>query len=82
MMGCMDDIGRNMEIAPIKTQKDYRRVLKEIEGLMRAKRNTPEGDRLDLLVTLVEAWERKRYQGCGVPPCQSPPIASAVRRSK
>jgi len=50
-----------MEIAPIKTQRDYRRVLKEIEGLMRAGRNTPEGDRLDVLVTLVEAWERKRY---------------------
>ncbi len=49
-----------MEIAPIKTQRDYRRVLKEIEGLMRARRNTPEGDRLDALVTLVEAWERKR----------------------
>jgi HTH-type transcriptional regulator/antitoxin HigA len=50
-----------MEIAPIKTQRDYRRVLKEIEGLMRAERNTPEGDRLDVLVTLVEAWERKHY---------------------
>jgi HTH-type transcriptional regulator / antitoxin HigA len=50
-----------MEIQPIKTQRDYRRVLKEIEGLMRARRNTPEGDRLDVLVTLVEAWERKRF---------------------
>jgi HTH-type transcriptional regulator / antitoxin HigA len=50
-----------MEIAPIETPRDYRRVLKEIEGLMRARRNTPEGDRLDVLVTLVEAWERKRY---------------------
>ena len=50
-----------MEITPIKTQRDYRRVLKEIEGLMRARRNTPEGDRLDVLVTLVEAFERKRY---------------------
>lgn len=50
-----------MDIAPIKTQRDYRRTLKEIEGLMRAKRNTPEGDRLDVLVTLLEAWERKRY---------------------
>jgi HTH-type transcriptional regulator/antitoxin HigA len=50
-----------MEIAPIKTQRDYRRVLKEIEGLMRAKRNTPEGDRLDVLVTLVEAWESKHF---------------------
>jgi HTH-type transcriptional regulator/antitoxin HigA len=50
-----------MDIAPIKTQRDYRRVLKEIEGLMSARRNTPEGDRLDVLVTLVEAWERKHY---------------------
>jgi HTH-type transcriptional regulator/antitoxin HigA len=50
-----------MEIAPIKTQRAYRRVLKEIEGLMMAKRNTPEGDRLDVLVTLVGAWERKHY---------------------
>jgi HTH-type transcriptional regulator/antitoxin HigA len=50
-----------MDIAPIKSQRDYRRVLKEIEGLMSARRNTPEGDRLDVLVTLVEAWERKYY---------------------
>jgi HTH-type transcriptional regulator / antitoxin HigA len=50
-----------MDISPIKNQRDYRKVLKEIEGLMMAKRNTPEGDRLDVLVTLVEAWERKHY---------------------
>jgi HTH-type transcriptional regulator / antitoxin HigA len=50
-----------MDIAPIKNQRDYRRVLKEIEGPMMAKRNTPEGDRLDVLVTLVESWERKHY---------------------
>jgi HTH-type transcriptional regulator/antitoxin HigA len=49
-----------MDISPIKTQRDYRNVLKD-EGLMSAKRNTPEGDRLDVLVTLVEAWERKHY---------------------
>jgi HTH-type transcriptional regulator/antitoxin HigA len=53
--------GLNVEIVPIKTQRVYRRVLKEIEGLMRVKRNTPEGDRLDVLVKLVEAWERKRF---------------------
>jgi HTH-type transcriptional regulator/antitoxin HigA len=34
-------------------------VLKEIDALMRAKGNTLEGDRLDMLVTLVEAFERK-----------------------
>jgi HTH-type transcriptional regulator/antitoxin HigA len=50
-----------MDISPIKSQRDCRRALKEIEGLMAAKRNTPAGDRLDVLVTLVEAWERKHY---------------------
>jgi HTH-type transcriptional regulator / antitoxin HigA len=51
-----------MEIAPIKSNRDYRRVLKEIETLMSARRNSPEGDRLDVLVTLVEAWERRHYR--------------------
>jgi HTH-type transcriptional regulator/antitoxin HigA len=51
-----------MDITPIKSNRDYRRVLREIEGLMKARRNTPEGDRLDVLVTLVEAWERKHYR--------------------
>jgi HTH-type transcriptional regulator / antitoxin HigA len=50
-----------MEITPIKSKRDYRRALKEIEGLMHAKRNTPAGDRLDVLVALVEAWEAKHY---------------------
>jgi HTH-type transcriptional regulator/antitoxin HigA len=50
-----------MEIEPIKGRRDYRRALKEIEGLMHAKRNTPQGDRLDVLVALVEAWEAKHY---------------------
>ena len=50
-----------MDVAPIKTRRDYRSALKHIEGLMTAKRGTPEGDRLDLLVTLVEAWERQHY---------------------
>jgi len=45
-----------MDIAPIKTHRGYLRTLKEIEGLMRAKCNTPEGDRLNV----------RRYgsQGC------------------
>jgi HTH-type transcriptional regulator/antitoxin HigA len=51
-----------MEIEPIKNKRDYRRALKEIEGLMLATRNTPEGDRLDILVTLVEAWEARHYK--------------------
>ncbi len=50
-----------MEIVPIKTTRDYKRTLKEIDHLMDAKPNTPEGDRLDVLVTLAEAWEEKHY---------------------
>jgi HTH-type transcriptional regulator / antitoxin HigA len=50
-----------MDIAPLKTKADHRRALKQIEGLMRAKRDTPDGDRLDVLVTLVEAFEAKHY---------------------
>ena len=51
-----------MEIRPIKTKADYRAALKEIEALMAAERDTPEGERLDVLVTLVEAYERAHYQ--------------------
>jgi HTH-type transcriptional regulator / antitoxin HigA len=51
-----------MDITPIKSQRDYRRVLREIEGLMGARRNSRDGDRFDVLVTLVEAWERKHYR--------------------
>jgi HTH-type transcriptional regulator/antitoxin HigA len=45
----------------IRGERAYRRALKEIEGLMTAKRGTPEGDRLDLLATMVEAREAARY---------------------
>src|ERR1700733_13356307 len=62
-----------MNIKPIKTQRAYRRLLKEINGLMRARRNTPEGARLDVLVTLVEAWERKHY------PLDLPDPVEAIR---
>jgi len=50
-----------MDIKPVKTKADYRATLKEIESLMMARANTPEGERLDVLVTLVEAYERKHY---------------------
>jgi HTH-type transcriptional regulator/antitoxin HigA len=50
-----------MEIKPIRTKADHRAALKEIETLMSARPGTPEGERLDVLVTLVEAWEKKRY---------------------
>ncbi|MEN8166980.1 MAG: transcriptional regulator [Pseudomonadota bacterium] len=50
-----------MDIKPIKTDADYRAALKEIETLMMAEMDTPEGEKLDVLVTLVEAYERKHY---------------------
>ena len=50
-----------MEIKPIKSERDYRKALKEIDRLMDARPNTVEGDRLDVLVTLVEAWEEKHW---------------------
>ena len=51
-----------MEIKPIRTKTDYRAALKEIETLMSARAGTPEGERLDVLVTLVEAYEKKHYR--------------------
>jgi HTH-type transcriptional regulator/antitoxin HigA len=52
----------DMTIKPIKTERDYQQALKEIDKLWNAKPNTPMGDRLDVLVTLVEAYEQKHYE--------------------
>lgn len=62
-----------MEIKPIRTKTDYRSALKEIEDLMTARRDTPEGERLDVLVTLVEAYERKHY------PLDAPDPVAAIK---
>ena len=50
-----------MDIRPIKTEADYQAVLEEIERLFDAALDTPEGDRLEVLTTLVEAYEDKHY---------------------
>jgi len=50
-----------MKIKPIRNEDDYRAALKQIEVLMDAQENTFEGDQLDVLTTLVEAYERKMY---------------------
>lgn len=50
-----------MNIKPVRTKKDYQRTLKQIEALMGAKANTPDGELLDVLVTLVEAYERNHF---------------------
>lgn len=50
-----------VNIKPIRTEADYDATLAEIEGLMGAKQDTPEGERLDVLVTLVQAYEAEHY---------------------
>jgi len=45
-----------MDIKPIRTKADYRAVLRDIESLMDAEPDSPEGERLDVLTTLVEAY--------------------------
>ena len=60
-----------MNIKPIKTKKDYTYALKRIEKLMSAKKDSKEGDELDVLTTLVEAYEEKHF------PIENPdPIAA------
>ena len=51
-----------MNVKPIKNESDYDAALAEIAELMDACANTPEGDRLDVLVTLVEAYEEKHWR--------------------
>lgn len=50
-----------MNIHPVKTEKDYRKALLRINGLMDAIPNTEAGDELDVLATLVEAYERDHF---------------------
>lgn len=62
-----------MDIKPIKSERDYRRVVKEIELLMDARANTVDGDRLDVRVTLAQAWEGKHH------PIDAPDPIEAIR---
>ncbi len=51
-----------MDIKPIKTESDYKKALEEIEILMNAKKDTPEGDKLEVLTSLIESYEEKHHQ--------------------
>ena len=60
-----------MELRPVRTEADYEAALAEIDRLMDAAPGTPEGDRLDILTTLVEAYEERHH------PIEAPdPIAA------
>lgn len=50
-----------MNILPIKTDKDYKAALKEVEHLFNAKQNTADGDKLEVLTTLIHAYEEAHY---------------------
>ena len=50
-----------MDIKPIKTDVDYQAALIEIENLMAAELDTPQGEKLDVMVTLIEAYEAKHF---------------------
>ena len=50
-----------MDIKPIKTESDYEAALSEIQWLWEAPHGSPEGDKLDVLVTLVDAYEQRHY---------------------
>jgi len=61
-----------MNIKPVKTQADYEATLREIESLMTAQPETPEGERLDVLVMLIEAYEEKHF------PLEAPDPVAAI----
>jgi HTH-type transcriptional regulator/antitoxin HigA len=49
------------DVRPIRTKRDYEAALKEVERLWGAEDGTPEGDRLDVLATLIDAYEAEHY---------------------
>jgi HTH-type transcriptional regulator/antitoxin HigA len=61
------------ELRPIRTEADYERALAEVARLWGAKCGTPRGDRLDILATLIDAYEARRY------PMDPPDPIEAIR---
>ena len=62
-----------MDIKPIKTPADHHAALMAVEALMSAKANTPEGDNLEVLVTLIEDYERRHF------PMELPDAVEAIK---
>ncbi|MDF0652583.1 MAG: helix-turn-helix domain-containing protein [Nitrospira sp.] len=60
-----------MIITQIRSKRDYERALRRIEELMDAKPRTKAGDELDVLTTLVEAYEAKHYAVCPPDPVEA-----------
>ena len=62
-----------MEIKPIGNGEDHDRALREVERLWGAREGTPAGDRLEVPITLIEAYERANY------PIDPPDPVDAIR---
>jgi HTH-type transcriptional regulator / antitoxin HigA len=61
------------EVKPIRTKSDYKKALAEVEHLWGAKSGTPEGDRLDVLATLIDVYESEHY------PMEQPDPVEAIK---
>lgn len=61
------------DLKPIRSEADYDEALGEVGKLWGAKAGTPEGDRLDILATLIDAYEAKTY------PMDPPDPVEAIR---
>ncbi len=63
----------NGEVRPIRTKRDYEAALAEAERLWGAKRGTPDGDRLDVIATLIDAYEAEHF------PIEAPDPIEAIK---
>lgn len=55
------EVNMSTELRPIRTEEDYEKALAEVEHLWGAKSGTPDGDRLDVLATLIDVYESQHY---------------------
>ena len=63
----------NMNVHPIRTEADYDAALDEVEELWGSKAGTPHGDRLDVLLVLIDDYESKHH------PIDPPDPVDAIR---
>ena len=66
-----------MDIRPIRNEEEHRAALEEIEALWGAAEGTPEGDRLDVLATLADAYEDRKWPVDALDPVEAIEAAMA-----
>jgi len=59
------------DLKPLRSEKEYQEALAEVEGLWGAKAGAAQGDRLDILATLIDAYEAEHYP-------MDPPVCRSV----